>query len=146
MAGRPNTSKIFAVFEPTTFPNARLGTSSITALMAMISSGAEVPKATTVRLTIRAGMPKRILRLTAPLTSASPARIRSANPRAADSQTTGQPLPLPQAQGPVPILKRPQDEQRAASSRFLPGNFNLPNIASTPMPTRNRTTIFRIIL
>ncbi len=82
IAGMPRTNRILAVFDPTTFPIAIPGASSNVALIAINSSGAEVPNATIVRLTMRAGMPKRRLRLTAPLTKASPANNKMTRPSA----------------------------------------------------------------
>ena len=80
IAGMPKTSKIFAVFDPTTLPMAMPGTPSMAALTEISSSGAEVPKATIVRLTISAGMPMRRARLTAPFTKASPANSKISRP------------------------------------------------------------------
>ena len=54
-----------------------------TALTEIRSSGAEVPKATMVRLTMSAGMPTRSDRFTAPRTSTSPASSRITRPRPA---------------------------------------------------------------
>ncbi len=85
-AGTPRTSRILAVFDPTTLPKARPGLPSSTALTEISNSGADVPKATIVRLTINAGMPTRRLRFTAPLTSASPPRSRITRPRPDKSQ------------------------------------------------------------
>ena len=79
-AGTPRTKRIFAVFDPTTLPNAIPGALSKTALIEISSSGAEVPKATIVKLTINAGTPSRKDRFTAPLTSASPAKSRITSP------------------------------------------------------------------
>ena len=56
--------------------------------MAINSSGADVPKATIVRLMIRAGTPSRKLRFTAPLTSASPEIKRIINPRTEKPQAS----------------------------------------------------------
>ena len=56
--------------------------SASTAPIEISSSGAEVPKATMVRLTISAGTPTRRLRFTAPLTSASPASSKMTRPSA----------------------------------------------------------------
>ena len=47
---------MLAVFEPTTLPRAIPGALSSTALIEISNSGAEVPKATMVRLTINAGI------------------------------------------------------------------------------------------
>ena len=80
-AGIPSTSRIFAVLEPTTLPIAMPGALSSTALIEISSSGAEVPKATIVRLTINAGTPRRSERFTAPLTRASPANSKITSPR-----------------------------------------------------------------
>ena len=51
MTGMPKTKRIFAIIEPITFPNANSGTPSIADCTAISSSGADVTKATTVKLT-----------------------------------------------------------------------------------------------
>ena len=85
-AGTPSTSRMFAVFDPTTLPNAIPGESSNTALIDTSNSGADVPNATIVRLTIKAGTPRRRDRLTAPLTNASPASNKITSPKTLRTQ------------------------------------------------------------
>src|SRR6056300_671705 len=71
------------MFDPTTLPSAKPGASPSTAWIDTNNSGADVPKATTVRLTTKAEMPNRNARLTAPRTNASPARTRITKPKIA---------------------------------------------------------------
>ena len=85
-AGTPNTNRMFAVFDPTTLPRAIPGALSNTALIDTSSSGADVPKATIVRLTIKAGTPRRRDRFTAPFTSASPASNKITSPKTLRTQ------------------------------------------------------------
>lgn len=79
-AGKPSTSKTLAMLEPITLPKASEADPSRAALIDMINSGAEVPKATIVKLTIKAGTPSFKLNPTAPRTKASPATINMAKP------------------------------------------------------------------
>ena len=46
--GKPKTNRILAILDPTTLPRAKPGEPLNVALIATISSGADVPKATTV--------------------------------------------------------------------------------------------------
>ena len=82
-AGMPKTRKTFAIFEPTTFPRAIPGASLRVALIATNNSGADVPNATTVNETIKAGILIFKLKFTAPRTSKSPATKRTISPNSA---------------------------------------------------------------
>ena len=109
-AGMPRTIRILAVLDPTTLPSASPGTPLMIASTEIRSSGAEVPKATMVRLTISAGMPSRRLRFTAPRTSVSPAsrRITRPSPAMRNSVSSTQERPLSQVgQRPPVTLMRP---------------------------------------
>ena len=145
IAGMPRTKRILAVFEPTTLPKAIPGALSKVARMAIKSSGAEVPKATIVKLTIKAGTPSRKLRLTAPFTSASPAKSRITRPIADSSQSITGPYSPPHTHGGFPIIIRPQLLQRTDLDRLIFGIRKRPNMASTAIPTKNNTTILKII-
>ena len=89
------------MLEPTTLPSARPGTPSLSALIEIRSSGADVPKATMVRLTMSAGMPTRSERFTAPRTSASPASSRITRPSPAGKKFHQ--VPCSQLHGPLPM-------------------------------------------
>ena len=102
-AGMPSTNRMFAVFDPTTLPSAIPGTPDMAAWTEISNSGADVPKATMVRLTISAGIPILRARFTAPFTSASPANNRITSPRAAINQTIVYPFRCPQEHGPRPM-------------------------------------------
>ena len=91
-AGRPKTSKIFAVFEPITLPIAKPDAPSAIADKTIKSSGAEVPNATTVKLTSSAEIPRRSAKLTAPRTKKSPANKRVTRPKATKIQANFYPL------------------------------------------------------
>ena len=75
------------MLDPTTLPRARPGASSMTAEIEINSSGADVPKATIVKLTINAGIPSRRAKFTAPLTNQSPAINRINNPNPTQSHS-----------------------------------------------------------
>jgi hypothetical protein len=70
--GRPKTNRILAILDPTTLPIARPGDPLNVAFIATISSGADVPKATTVSDTSKAETPNLLLSWIAPLTRKSP--------------------------------------------------------------------------
>jgi len=129
------------VFDPTTLPSARPGASSIIAATEIRSSGADVPKATTVRLTINAGTPSRREEFTAPRTKRSPARSKITRPMPA--KRNSMPYPFPQGQALLPIRWRPQAEHFAVSRRVFQGKIQrtFPNIARTAMTTRKSVTV-----
>ena len=91
-AGRPNTNKMFAVFEPITLPIAKPDAPSAMADNTIKSSGADVPKATTVKLTNNAEIPSRSAKLTAPRTKKSPANKRVTRPKTTKNQANFYPL------------------------------------------------------
>ena len=146
-----------AVFEPTTLPSARPGTPSSTDLTEISSSGAEVPKATTVRLTIRAGMPRRRLRLTAPLTRNVAGQKQDDQAQAGDKEFRGsRDQSCPFLQLPTRTAAQVVTPALGAQARFrqaalalppalpMPGMRRRPNMASTAMKIRKRLTILSI--
>jgi hypothetical protein len=124
------------------------------ALIDINSSGAEVPKATIVNDTIKAGTPRRSDMFTAPLTRLSPASSNSTNPTTVNVQSVVDPSGI-ESQSNIylrslqshrlPKLNLPQDLHFASVNRFTPGTVSLPNIAITAMPTKKRVTILNII-
>lgn len=83
LAGKPMTSSILAILEPTTLPIARPETPSRTALIEINNSGAEVPNATTVRPIINLEIPNLFETLIAPLRRKSPDKSKTTNPKPA---------------------------------------------------------------
>ena len=82
IAGKPSTSRILAMFEPTTLPTAISGAPLNTASKLTTNSGEEVPQATTVRPITRGGTDSRCARVTAPRTNTSPPIRSSTKPPA----------------------------------------------------------------
>lgn len=77
----PRTKAILAIFDPIAFPTARWLAPSKAAVADTINSGAEVPKATTVRPTIIGVMPKCRAVATAPDTKRSALQTNTIRPR-----------------------------------------------------------------
>jgi hypothetical protein len=73
-------------------PIAKPDASSTMADKTIKSSGADVPKATTVKLTRSAEIPSRTAKLTAPRTKKSPANKRVTRPNAKKTQANFYPL------------------------------------------------------
>ena len=106
----------------------------------MRSSGADVPKATTVRLTINAGKPSRKLRFTAPLTSVSPAinRMTRPNPPVKNSTVTRSSLLAPGVAGTGCFAdQRCTAGFATPASQHLWGNFTDTGHAQTPEHGQN---------
>ncbi len=142
----PSTSSTLAMFDPTTLPSASPGAPSRMAWTLTSNSGADVPKATTVRLTTSAGMPSRRARFTAPFTSASPAKIRMTRPSATLNRSIDISQVFPQGQGARPTRGAPQWRHlRERARRAFPGKRRRPNIASTAIPIRKRVMILTSI-
>jgi hypothetical protein len=79
-AAVPSTSRTLAMFEPTTLPTAMPGSPRPAEPMLTASSGAEVPKATTVSPTTTGDRPKRTATRPAPRTRTSAPPMRATTP------------------------------------------------------------------
>ncbi len=77
---RPSTNAMFAILDPMAFPTARLLESCSAAIADTISSGAEVPKATTVKPTSIGVIPRCNAVETAPSTKWSALQIKITSP------------------------------------------------------------------
>ena len=144
-AGIPRTSKTLAVFDPTTLPRAIPEAPLKVALIAMSNSGADVPKATMVKLIINAGIPNLWLKLTAPFTKPSPAKSKIISPIALRTQSIMPFYFFSHEHPDRPILKRLHFSHLSRGASFRCRTRKRPNIASMAIPTKNIKTIFDII-
>jgi hypothetical protein len=96
-AGRPTATSRLKGFEPSTLPTAKAGAPLIAAKTETASSGAEVPKATTVRPITSGETPTRRARPVAPSMRESPPWARAARPRtmSAKERSISRPYPGP---------------------------------------------------
>ena len=78
--GNPRTNKTFAMLDPTTLPKAIPESPDKDAWIATISSGADVPNATTVKPIIKGDMLNLKPAKTLPLTKESPQKLNRKTP------------------------------------------------------------------
>ena len=78
--GSPRTNKTFAILDPTTLPKAIPESPDKDACIATISSGADVPNATTVKPIIKGEILNLKPAKTLPLTKESPQKLKRKTP------------------------------------------------------------------